>query len=89
MLKTVDTYKNIFPEDYHTYHGYGWVFAIVDTKEGSKLQQKFRTHWCIAMNPGFEADLWLRWFGFIWFVRDFQGPNGSELYTLPQTGNRR
>lgn len=73
----------------NTYLGDGWIFAIVDAQEGSKLQQQLCAHWGIAMDPCYKADLGLRRFSFPWFVGDFQSPNGSKLYALAQTGHRR
>lgn len=72
-----------------THPGDGWVLAIVDTQEGSKLQQQLCAHGGIAMDPCYKTDLGLRRFSFLWFVGDFQSPNGSNLYTLAQTGRKR
>lgn len=94
MLNTVDTYRPSyqtldFPRGPKTHPGDDWVLAIVDTQEGSKLQQKLCAHWGIAMDPCYKADLGLRWFSFPWFVGDFQSPDSSKLHTLTQTGHRR
>lgn len=70
-----------------THSSDGRVFAVVDTQEGSKLQQQLCAHWGITMDPCYKADLGFRWFRFPRIVGDFQSPNGSKLYTLAQTGN--
>lgn len=66
----------------------GWVLAVVDAQEGSKLQQQLCAHWGIAMNSCYKADLGFRWFRFIWIVGDFQSQDGSKLYTPAQSGSK-
>lgn len=61
-------YYSIHPK---THPGDGWVLPIVDTEEGSKLQQQLCAHWGVAMDPCYKTDLGLRWFSLSWFVGDF------------------
>lgn len=69
----------------HTHPGDGCILAVVDTQEGSKLQQQLCAHRGVTMDPCDKTDLGLRGFSLSWFVRDFKGPNGSNLHTLAQT----
>lgn len=65
--------------------GDGRVLAIVDTQEGSKLQEKLGAHWSISMDPGHKSYFGFRWLRLLRSVGDLQSPDGSELHTLAQT----
>lgn len=69
----------------HSHPSDGWVLSIVDTQEGSKLQQQLCAHRSVAMDPCYKTDLGLRGFSLCWFVGDFKSPYGPNLYTLAQT----
>ena len=78
MLNTVDKHSILCSPGYQTLYfpkthpGDDWVLAVVDTQEGSKLQQQLCAHWGIAMDPCYKADLGLRRFSFLWFIGDLQ-----------------
>lgn len=77
------------PQIFLSHLGDCWVFAIVDTQEGRKLQQELRAHGGVAVDTCYEADLGLGWLRLLRFVGDFQSPDGSKLHTLAQTGHKR
>lgn len=72
-----------------THPGDGWVLAVVNTKQGSKLEQQLGAHRGVAVDTCHEADLGLGRLSLLWLVGDLQSPDGSELHALAQTRQRK